>query len=273
MKVHALGGTPRSGSTLLCNLLNTRPDTFASSSSPLAPSVVAAAQALAGRPEFTSELGNDPRGTQARGVSALQGLIRGWYAHRKEQVVIDKDRSNIWLLNREMFRSACPGSKLVITVRDPRAVMGSILKRQDTHPMTQMGGTVADRATALFGASGLVGTAMRSVENILALQNANPALVDHVIFVAYEGFVANPGPTMAALDQALGLDPYEYDFDNVPRYATDRDELYGFLWPHDGSGKVEVKEPDWPRWVPPQVANQLLSMYPLYCQAFGYKSA
>lgn len=270
MKFHALGGLPRSGSTLLCNILNTRPDVFASSSSPVGPALVTSAQGLVGRPEFTSELGNAPDATQRRGVAALRGFLRGWYEHRNEAHIIDKDRSNVWLLNRETTRNILVSGKLIVTVRDPVAVFGSVLSKHDTHPMTQPGGTLVDRMNVLFEPTGLIGAAMRSIENILLIQSVDPTKVDHVVFVAYEQLVANPALVLQQLEQILGLKPHEYDFDAIPKSATDRDELYGHIWPHEGSGRVEVRDPTWQKWVPPQLAQNIRQRYPLYGQTFGY---
>lgn len=270
MKIHAIGGLPRSGSTLLCNILNTRPDVFASSSSPVAPAVLAASQGLASRPEFTSELGNAPDGTQRRGTAALRGFVRGWYAHRKEEHVFDKDRSNVWLMNRELTRSILGSGKLLLTVRDPAAVLGSVLAKHDSHPMTQPGGTLVDRVESLFAPAGLIGSAIRGIENILLIQNTEPSLVDHVVLVAYERLVGDPHLIMTQLEQVLGLDPLDYNFEAIPKSATDRDELYGHIWPHEGHGRVEAREPTWQKWVPAQLAEQVRSRYPLYSQTFGY---
>ena len=58
-KINVICGLPRSGSTLLCNILNQNPDFHASSTSPLAQTLGALSQFLSTSPEVKSDLYND----------------------------------------------------------------------------------------------------------------------------------------------------------------------------------------------------------------------
>jgi hypothetical protein len=274
-KIHALCSLPRSGSTLMCNVLNSNPRFFASDTSRVAMTVHGLTATMTHSEEFKSELAKGEV-THRRLREAARGFVHGWYGVREEPVIFDKDRSNSWMFQHDVFHHLFPEGKMVILVRDPREVLASILRQQAVDPMVRtssdLGGrTVYSIAEALFQPQGLVGSAILAIENLIRLGTAPGSVVDeYTLWIQYERFVAQPKPMLDLIHQELGEDPFDYDVDHVERVSADQDERYLGLFPHEGFGKIEPREPTWPRVVPADIAEAVVQRYPLFSKTFQY---
>lgn len=267
---HAIAGVPRSGSTLLANLLNQRPDAYASSTSHV-PQALNALSMLAGTsPEVKSALIHGRARTDAGLAAAMRGYVEGWYVGetRGDRVVFDKSR--LWNHSARLFETLWPEGVIVVCVRDLRDVLASAEKQHartalyDDSP-NPLAKSLLGRADALFGPEGVIGQAVLGVDDLL---RRKPASV-HV--VKYEDMIAHPKTTMAALAEECGLEPFAHDFENVKATAEDVDGLYLHKWPHVGSGKVAAPAGSWREWVSDDIAQQVLLRYPGYSTTFGYK--
>jgi sulfotransferase len=268
---HVLCGLPRSGSTLLANALDQNPAIHVSPTSALAPMIAAASNVASRAPEFKSELIRDRAAAERRLGAALRAIAEGWYGAEQAPVILDKSR--LWNHHLRLFQWLFPEGRMIVMVRDLRAILGSIEKQHARTAVlddsdTAYGKTLFARANALFAADGMIGQCINGVEDMLRRKESCGKTV---YIVKYEDFVAKPKKTIRDLYDDLGLEPFEHDFDDV-RNTTglDVDGLYLHKYPHEGSGKVEVREPDWRKWVSPDLGQQLLSQFPGYNRAFGY---
>ncbi|UCC72050.1 MAG: sulfotransferase [Gemmatimonadota bacterium] len=265
MIFHAIGGLPRSGSTLLCNVLNQNPRFHASSTSCLPQALNGVAGFISHQDEFRSALAHDADKTQARFIAALRGMLRGWYSTAKHQVVFDKSRA--WNVNALLLKQLCPDAKLIIVVRDLRAVFASIEKQHRKSPVIALPGdqTVANRAQTMFHRqTGMIGAPICGVEDILRRDPGN------VILVKYESLVANPRVVLRNLYDQLGEIWFDHDLDNVENVATDLDALWLNKFPHEGSGKVAPPDDAWSDWISPDIAADIMRKFSGYNSAFGY---
>jgi len=258
---NVITGLPRSGSTLLCNLLNQRPDTYASSTSALPQVANGIATVLTNSPEETSRLENIP-GTDDHHVRIVRNLIEGWHDTDKP-VVFDKSRG--WARNALLLHSAIPDAGIIVTVRDPREVLASIERRNRETGVYEPGGDLFARCNTQVAENGLVGGPIGGVEDLIRRKLPN------VEFVTYDQFVAAPARTMATIEKVCGLEPHEYDFDNVESTATDADVVYRNKFPHKGSGPVKPVESGWSDVIPDDIAKGTLARWPLFCSTFGYR--
>lgn len=280
MRFHVIASLPRSGSTLLCNILNQNPAFYASDTSPLALAFAALIPALVQRPEFTSMLGHNADLTHAQLRGALRGMVQGYYEPLEREVVFDKDRSNAWLFQADALTNVAPEAKIICLVRDPREVVASVLKRQAQYALFReapqpMARTLVNRVTALTSAQGLVGAAITAVEDAIVRSRVTTVggatYTDNLRLIRYEDLAADPKGTMSAIYEALGEPEFEHDFENVENVAGDQDFLYRNLWPHEGCGKVVLRRPSWPHHLPAGLAASILRPYPVFCEIFGYR--
>lgn len=265
-RFHAIGGVPRSGSTLLCNVLNQNPRFFASSTSFIGQAVARLSAFLSAQPEMKSALAHDRDEAERCLVASLRGTIEGWYSEKTSKPVVF-DKSRPWNHSALILEQLFPDAKLIIVVRDLRAVFASIEKQHRKNPSLSFvpGTTVAQAAHTMFSRqNGMIGTAVSGIEDIL---RRSP---DNVVLVKYESLVANPEIVLRNLYDSLGEQWFDHDLDCVESVATDLDALWLNKFPHKGSGKVEPGDDKWSDWIAPDIASGIMKSFGAYNGAFGY---
>lgn len=265
MRLNALAGMPRSGSTLLANILAQHPEVHASGTSTLSPVINAVTTVLSNNPDLPSELAAN-EGMEARYASAVRGLIEGWYAGIKEPVIVDKGRTwpQVWLLARKVD----PEAKMLVTVRDPRDVVASIEKQNRATAMFQspIAPSLRDAADNLMSPEGMVGGPIRMIEDMID-RNAQTY---GVLFVPFETFVIDPQTMMDRISKHLDLKPHKWNFEKVDSQGLDLDEVWRGKYPHGGSGPVAAPEGSWSDYLPSDLADLIAGVYPKFMQRFSY---
>lgn len=265
MELHAIAGLPRSGSTLLCNLLAQNPRFFASSTSALAGMVAGLTEYWSTSPEVKSDLANDRAGTEMRLARTLKAVCDSWWGDRND-VVFDKGRG--WLDARGPLRVAYPNATILCCVRDPRDVVASIQARDGEFPvLSNHRGPRWDSVPSMFMPDGVVGGPMRSIESAIKTRAQN------VFVIVFEHFVRQPERTLRSIYEAIGeLWWAGHDFENVENQSTDLDALYLHKFPHDGSGPVRPPDRHWSQTMTDGMAAEIMEAFPVFSQAFGYSN-
>ena len=265
---HAVSGLPRSGSTLLCNLLNQNPAFHASSTSPMAATFEGIHRFWSGSSEVRSDLARDKEATQERLRRTSQAMLEGWYADHEEPVIFDKGRG--WATIADAMVSVIPRFKIILCVRDPRDVFASIESKHQEFPIftpePAHPSTLYQRANQMFSPQGLIGGPMTQAEDLARRQH--PA----VIPVLFEKLTEDPESTLKRVYAHLEIEYYpEHDFENVEDSATDLDALYLNKYPHHHeTGHVQKPSTNWMHSVPMDIASAILERYPTFCKTFGY---
>ena len=261
--IHMLCGLPRSGSTLLGNVLEQHPDIWVSGTSSLSACVQDVSRVISNSEEVKSELASDPANLE-RYRNSLLGLIRGRYSDI-DKVVIDKGR--LWTAMRPLVDEILPESKFIVCVRDPRDVIASVeLQHRDTAIFMQEGDqTLIQYAESLMLKDSMVGGPIWHIEDLLRRQ-----LTDNVIFVRYETFTLDPQTTMQRISDELKLNEFKWDFKNVTNRERDEDAIWRNKFPHKGEGEIKPSIGSWKDVMDEELASQILNVYPLYKATFGY---
>lgn len=263
---HAIGGLPRSGSTLLCNILAQNPRFHASSTNCVAQTIAGVAAFLSAQDALKSALAHDQDGTERRVVATLRGIIEGWYAETTEPVVIDKSRA--WNHNALVLKQLYPDAKLIVLVRDLRSVFASIEKQDRENPSLILNAgtrTMERKAAAMFARNaGMIGAPVCGIEDILRRDPGN------IVLIKYESLVAHPRVVLRNLYDSLGEEWFDHDLDNVKPLSTEQDWRWLHKYPHEGSGKVEPRNDKWSDWIAPDIATGIMKSFAAYNGAFGY---
>lgn len=261
-----IGGLPRSGSTLLCNILNQNPKFHASSTSVLPAVVGTIVNTVSNLEEMKTYIIHDKKEAERMMKDSIQGYVQGWY--KGKEIVFDKGRG--WGHNLNAINTVFPDAKLFVMVRDPRNIFASVEKQHQNFPLfdqaqTPVQKTVWQRASEMFSTEGLIGAPLNGVEDMLRRKNLN------VRFIKYEDLTANPQKVMETIYGAIGEPMFQHDFEKVENTAIDVDGLYLNKFPHKGDGKVIPSDPDaWKEYVAEDVAKNIMQTCTMYNEAFGY---
>lgn len=261
---HTIAGTPRSGSTLLCNILNQNPRFYASSTSCVAQSVRALSSLWSECPEVRSALIGDRQGAERRIVRAARAMVEAWYADRKFPVVFDKGR--LWNNQSMVLSQLFPYAHMFVCVRDPRDIFASIEKQHAKNPMLDEASnptalTMGGRANSMFQPDGIIGRAIIGVEDLMRRQ------LDYVHFVQFETLVNNPQLVLDGIYSVIEEESFVHDLTNVINTSDDVDGLYLNKFPHDGSGKIIPQSGSWRDHISDDIADEIMKRFPLFSQS------
>lgn len=277
--MHNVGGLPRTGSKLLCNILNQNPNYHATAESTLPIFVSAVSNVASMCPEFRTELRHRDRGEELfrRSVQAFQDV---WHQQPPGTTIFDKSR--LWTMNPLLHGSIWPDGKSICCVRDLRAIFASFEKHHrknafldDLPPQARK--TITARALWFFSPEGMIGSPLAGIQDILRrnLHKSIEGRLASVFFWKYEEFIANPEAYMAALYEFLGDEPFAHDFGDVENVYDDPDWQHMWKVPHESGGPVKTPEEIKDEWRPffaPDVAEAIQRRFSWYNEQFGYPS-
>ncbi len=242
-----ISGLPRSGSTLLCNILAQNQRIHATATSGILEMLFQVRNSWDTVAEFRAM---DDRQSTAAKQRVLSAMLRGYFADVDRPIVFDKSRG--WLGHLEMAE-AILGYKprVLVPVRDLRDVLASFerLYRQ-TSALSQTPDEAANylayqklenRLDTWAGAGGPVGMAYNRIKDAQARGWGT-----QMHFVRYEMLTAKPAETMADVYRFLGEQPFQHDFEHVEQVTIEDDRIYGFANLHTIRPQVQPQPSSWP---------------------------
>jgi len=222
-------GLPRSGSTLLMNLLAQHPRQHATPTSGLVDMVVAIRNQWMHNVWFKAE---GLERVKPKVIRMLRGMMVGFHqeALDRGEVVFNKSRG--WLAYIELLEEVFEQPvKMIVTVRDVKAILASFEKIHRREPLTKhvplgeayyQAQTTEGRARQLLAAESVVGLSINLLRD--ALQRG---LGDRLVILPYRQLTSRPQQTLQQLHRALGLLPFEYDPENVEQLTFEDDSVHG----------------------------------------------
>jgi sulfotransferase len=275
--MHVVGGLPRTGSKLLCNLLNQNPLYHATAESALPAFVSAMSHTASICPEYRTELRHRERGEELF-RSSVRAFQETWHQQKPGTTIFDK--SCLWTLNPLLLGSIWPGGKTICCVRDLRAIFASFEKQHrknafldDLPPHVRE--TITARALWFFSREGMIGRPLVGVEDILRrnLHISTKNQPASVFIWKYEEFIADPEAYMNGLYEFLGDEPFDHNYDDVENVEDDPDWQHLWKVPHQSCGPVktteEVKD-EWQSYLAPDVAEAIQRRFGWFNKQFGY---
>lgn len=240
---HFISGLPRSGSTLLCNILAQNPRFYVSATSGILDIMFGVRNSWDNLTEFKAH--PDPIAKKR----VLRGIMESYYGNRSEPVIFDKSRG--WVAYLEMAKNLWGDVKVLVPVRDIRDVLASFEK---LWRKTSANGQVPLEREKYFEmqtAEGRANLALRNDQPVgLAYSRIKDALKrghsDNLLFVQFENLTSSPKNTLEAIYDFLGEERFEHDFNEVKQVTWENDAVHGFAGLHDIRSKVEPMKPQWP---------------------------
>ena len=226
-------GLPRSGSTLLCQLLAQHPEIACEGrSSPLCTSLLAMRHHISDDAFFLAQLDADFDGSYARLATAMRGFLHGWFPDCKKALVVDKSRA--WLQAVETLLHIEPDAKLIVCLRDLGQIYGSIEEQHQRTILLDFADHLADadrfgRAGQLFALDKTIGMPLNALHAVAELPKK---VQEKLYFLRFEDLMEQPAHCMSHLFSWLGLGPHKIDPENIGTGTQESDSHYRMKYLH-----------------------------------------
>lgn len=254
-------GLPRAGSTLLCQLLGIHPHIYSiGHSSPLANLLEQLRHGLSDSPFMLAQLDVDFELAYGRIVNAFRGFINGWTEETDRPFVVDKNRS--WLGMVQTVQLLDPDFRMLVCVRDPIQILGSIEAQHQKTLLLDFPDHMAPnsawfRGDVLFSNNGVVGAPLRAIENLQDISD-DCGIKERVYFVIFERLVNDPAGEMSRIFKWMGMPDCVIDPGSLPVKPHESDSYYRYKYSHATHGKVS---PPLPHRISSRIAKELFHKY------------
>lgn len=266
---HVISGLPRSGSTLLCNILNQNAQFKASTTSIIPQLLNGTIHIWSNSLEMKGLLNRERDKTEERMHNALKSFVEEWYSVEKKDVIFDKSRG--WALNSLMLHKLYPDAKLIVMVRDLRNVFASIEKQHQKNPLFDettdpAQKTIYHKADTMLSKEGVIGSPIIGIEDLIRRKTKN------TLFIKYEDLASDPEKKMKELYSFINIPYFDHQFNNVINTAIDPDAFYLNKYPHKGEGKVVPCDPnEWKAYFSSDLAQTIINRFADYNKYFKYE--
>lgn len=261
---------PRSGSTLLQNILAQHPEFYTTPTSGLVDLLVRARNAYSFDPEFKAQ---DNKLMKSAFAGFCREGIKGYFEPlTKKPYVVDKSRGWIsyYLWLSEMWDKDL---KMVCTVRDLRAVFASMEKNFRRNPDKSKGlinwetgqCTTTLKRVDHWSNNTPVGPQIERIKEAIAT-----GIAEKIHFIRFEDLTARPEQTMDELYKYLEVKPHKHDFLKIKQFTKENDEFHGDFGDHKIRPKVEPVEDYHFDLLGKEICGQIVTSYKWYYNHFRY---
>lgn len=218
-----ISGLPRSGSTLLCNILSQNEDLFVSKATSGCHDVL-----FGVRNQWDQLIEHQAEGVDYDQLKrVLQNILNSYHSTDKN-IVIDKGRG--WLSLIEMVEFIINQTpKIIVPVRNLTEIFSSFEKlwrnstgqsqwsfEKEDYFKVQ---TVEGRCEVWANETQPVGLAYNRIKDAISR-----GYKDRLLFVEFDELTSQPYKTLQKVYSYLGLPSFEHNFNNVEQYTMEDDE-------------------------------------------------
>jgi sulfotransferase len=234
-QLYFISGLPRSGSTLITNLLKQNPQVHGESVSSLS-SVFASVNASWNSIEANIEYRND----QAK-LGVLNGILDGYYSHIQKPIVFDKDRGWVPLIG-QLEAVLQKQVKMIICVRNPAEILTSFERMRKENPLfftradqsLREGSNIASRAYYYAGPEGALGLSHRNLKDAITM-----GYIDRFLFIDYNRFCNSPRSQTKRIYEFFELPAFEHNFEKIEQTENYNDLAIGLPNLHKVKSSLE----------------------------------
>ena len=235
--IHFMSGPPRSGSSLICNILCQNPRFHASPTSGLVDVLYQI------RNHWHTLAFHKANPCQQKLNHVLAATMTAYYADIDRPVIIDRSRG--WLPHVELAECLLGRkAKILVPVRPILDILASFeLLYRETGKFRQPPGeaanyhlfqTVTGRCDYLLRGDQVVGGSISRLQDVVVR-----GLKDRLLFIDFDRLTRQPRQVFAEIYRFLDEDYYEHDFDHVEQVIQEDDDVHGYTGLHRIRSKVE----------------------------------
>lgn len=268
-KIFFQSSLPRSGSTLLQNILAQNPDIYATPTSPVADYLSIMREVYTNNPNVLAQ-------NEFEMEKAFKGMckasIQGYFESITDRhYVVDKSRA--WKPNYD-FITFINGEKpkIICMVRDLRDIFTSNEKnfRKNPHKARQnfgMGDATTLPKRIDFWASGnnFLGSSIDFLNDSIRTETAN-----NMLLIKYENFCLYPEEAMKRIYDYLQIPFYNHNFDSTPQLTHENDQIHGIFGVHKIRDGVNMNPSDAKQILGNEVCDWIYNNYKWFFDYFSY---
>lgn len=260
IQIVGVAGLPRSGSTLLQQILGQNPKHHVTPTSGVPMLIRGIQQQWSQHEPFKAQ---GIAKVAPRMAGAISGTVAGFYKNEIMQGKIVFDKSRMWPSCVELMeQSFMEKMKIILCVRDVPDVLASFERIYRKNTLFQRGPmppTAEGRAMNYLKNESVVGASINGVHDVF-----NRNLEDRLVVVPFNSLCSNPEETLKMIHAQLNLPDFKYDFGNVKQITQEDDTVFGFA---PGSlhqvreGTVTAPSTTWRDIYPKEFGEGLLERY------------
>lgn len=269
-KVFFQSSLPRSGSTLLQNILGQNPDFYVTPTSGFLELVFAARNNYTDSPEFKAQDSEEMK-------KAFQGFCRqgmeGYYnALTDKSYVIDKSRG--WGYYQDFLNFFYPNPKIICMIRDPRGIFTSMEKNYRKNPDkamkltsdANMSGITTEQRIDIWAQGQPVGLAFERLRQIIKEGKDR-----NMLFIKFEDLTRNPSRELEKIYNYLEVKAYSHDLNNITQITKEDDQVYGVFGDHVIKNKIQEIPSDWNNVLGVNASSWITGNYKWFYDFFSYR--
>ena len=246
--IYFLAGLPRSGSTLLANILAQNQSIYVTPTSGIVDMLTNVRNAWDRNDAFQA---SNRKLSEEIKLRVLQAMLEAYFAHTDRPICIDKNR--YWMEFLEMAAVLLGGRehvKIIVTVRDLRDTVASF---ERLYRKTSALGQIHQEASLALKFKTAVGRVETFVDDAQPVGRAYNAIRDAITrgwrdrmhFVDYDSLTNYPADTLQRLYAFLEHPAHTHDFENVEQVTVEDDFVYGFKDLHVIRAQVRPQPEQW----------------------------
>jgi len=244
-----ISGLPRTGSTLICNILAQNPRFHASSTSGIMDVMFGVRNQWDRLIEFKANPNEEAK------IRVLRAILDAYYGDIDKPVVFDKCRGWLSLLGmaEEILGHK---AKVIVPVRDLRDILASFEKLwRETSKTSQLNQerenyiefqSIESRTKMWLSPKNTVGIAYNRLVD--AIQRGYR---DRMFLVDFDDLTKNPELSMKKIYEFLEEPYFKHDFENIKQVIFEDDTVHGFKNLHKIRSKIEPIESQWQKVLGP----------------------
>jgi len=269
-KIFFNSSLPRSGSTLLQNVLMQNPEIYSTPTSGVIEFLLQARTIYSTGDAFKAQ---DPKEME----KAFQGFCKaGLYGYfdaiTDRPYVVDKSRA--WTGNFRFANFIEPEAKAIVMVRDLRGIFASMEKNYRKNPHKdsmivnglELKNMTVDSRLQHFSISPPIGPSLEWLKDSI-----QQGYDQHMLFIRFEDFTHNPDFEMQRVYNYLNIPYFKHDFDNVEQLTKENDVIHGIFGDHQIQPTVKPVVEDYTSILGFQNCDTIKQSYAWFFEKFNYK--
>lgn len=269
-KIFYNSSLPRSGSTIIQNILAQNPEIYPTPTSGVFEIMNNIRSLYSNSLEFKAQ---DPETMEKGYRGMLKSGIYGFFNEITDRpYVFDKCRG--WSMEYKFIDFFDPNPKIICVVRDLRAIFASMEKKYRKNPQLELNvanwekleGTTTDKRIVTWSNTVPIAPALDRLYQVIL-----EGLHEKILFIRYEDLCSSPNEQMARIYDYLGLPNFQHDFNNIEQFTHEDDKVYGVFGDHVIKNKLEQVEEDFFDVLGETGCELITSSYRWFYELFEYK--